>query len=143
MSAAGEAAFGRGDATFIAVGGEDGIRRLVDTFYDHMDAAPELATLRAMHPEDLTESRDKLARFLCGWTGGPRRYHERYGPIAIPIAHRHLPIGSAERDAWMACMARALSDQPYPPELVRYLLEQLFVPAERIRQVVASVRQPG
>ena len=35
--------FGEGDATFQAVGGETGIRRLVDAFYDIMETSPHLA----------------------------------------------------------------------------------------------------
>ena len=125
--------YGTGDATFRAAGGEQGLRRLVDRFYDLMDSDPAYAVIRAWHPADLAVSRDKLARFLCGWTGGPRRYTEKYGKISIPGVHAHLPVTGSERDLWLDCMRRALDDQPYPADLKRYLLEQLSVPAERIR----------
>ena len=125
--------YGEGDATFQAAGGVEGIRRLVDCFYDQMEALPEAKTIRDMHPEDLTESRDKLARFLCGWTGGPKLYSEKYGSIRIPVAHRHLDIGTAERDAWLACMREALVEQDYPQALRDYLFKELTVPAERSR----------
>ena len=92
-----------------------------------------------MHPADLTVSRDKLARFLCGWMGGPRRYREKYGPITIPGAHAHLGVTAKERDQWLACMAKALAARDYPDSLVDYLLTQLAVPAERIRQVNAEL----
>ena len=129
-------AYGDGDATFRACGGEAGIQRLVEAFYAEMDTLPEARRIRKLHPADLAVSIDKLARFLCGWTGGPKRYSEKYGSIKIPMAHQHLPIGEAERDAWMLCMERALAAQPdYPDDLKRYLLEQLFVPAERVRVV--------
>ena len=130
--------YGQGDATFQACGGEAGLRRLVEAFYAEMAARPEARTILTLHPEDLTTSIDKLARFLCGWTGGPKRYAEKYGSIKIPRAHRHLPIHEAERDAWLVCMKHALAGQPYPDDLKRYLLEQLFVPAERIRRVVGE-----
>ena len=107
-------------------------------FYDIMDSDPRFAEIRHMHPADLEISRDKLARFLCGWTGGPRRYREKYGPITIPGAHAHLGVTAKERDQWLDCMAAALATQPYPESLVSYLLEQLAVPAERIRQVNAT-----
>ncbi len=131
-------AYGDGDATFRACGGIEGIAALVETFYAEMDSLPEAKRIRDLHPLDLSTSIDKLARFLCGWTGGPKRYAEKYGPIRIPVAHQHLPVGAAERDAWLLCMERALEQQPYPEDLKRYLLEQLFVPAERIRVVVAE-----
>jgi hemoglobin len=57
---------GEGDTSFRAAGGVAGITRLVDAFYRQMDALPEAAAIRRMHPRDLTESRDKLARFPCG-----------------------------------------------------------------------------
>ena len=133
------ARYGEGDASFQAAGGEVGIRQLVDAFYDTMQTLPRAAAILALHPPDLEVSRDKLARFLCGWMGGPRRYQERYGSIAIPSAHQHLPIGETERDAWLACMAIALDAQPYDPAFKTYLMEQLFIPADRIRQVCAPL----
>jgi len=131
-------AYGDGDATFQACGGQEGLQRLVEAFYAEMDRLPEAKRIRGLHPPDLAISIDKLARFLCGWTGGPKRYAEKYGSIKIPMVHQHLPVGEAERDAWMLCMEHALESQPYPEDLKRYLLEQLFVPAERIRVVVAN-----
>jgi len=131
-------AYGDGGATYQACGGEEGIRRLVETFYGVMDSLPAARRIRKLHPPDLQLSIDKLVCFLCGWTGGPKRYAERYGPIQIPRVHSHLPVGEAERDAWLLCMEHALAEQPFPEELKRYLLEQLFVPAERIRRVVQA-----
>ncbi|MBM4258940.1 MAG: group II truncated hemoglobin [Deltaproteobacteria bacterium] len=125
--------FGVGGASFQAAGGEVGIRRLVDDFYDQMDSLPEAKIIRAMHPTDLTVSRDKLARFLCGWLGGPKLFQQKYGSIIIPKAHSHLPIGRAERDTWLLCMSKAIEQQPYSPEFKKYLLEQLAIPAERCR----------
>lgn len=125
--------YGEGDASFRAAGGELGIRRLVDDFYDAMATLPEAQIILAMHSDDLSESRDKLARFLCGWLGGPKLFSAKYGPIRIPVAHRHLAIGPAERDAWLSCMAAALEKHDYNEDFKRYLLEQLLVPAERSR----------
>ncbi len=124
--------FGMGDASFQAAGGESGIRRLVDAFYDIMETEAAAAQVRAMHPADITTSRDKLARFLCGWMNGPNRYREKYGAISIPGSHAHLSIGPRERDAWLLCMERAIAQQPYSEEFKRYLYAQLCVPANRV-----------
>lgn len=124
--------YGFSDTSFQAAGGIDGIRQLVDDFYQEMDALPEAATIRKMHKTDLAESRDKLTLFLCGWMGGPSLYHEKYGGINIPRDHAHLPIGEAERDAWLLCMERSIEKQGYSPEFSTYLLQQLRIPAERI-----------
>jgi hemoglobin len=125
--------YGQGDSSFQAAGGFDGIKQLVDAFYDAMETLPEAKTIKAMHSKDLTESRDKLTRFLCGWLGGPKLFSEKYGPIRIPVAHRHLEIGPAERDAWLTCMQVALDAQPYAQDFRDYLMAQLYVPAERSR----------
>lgn len=125
--------YGQGDASFQAAGGFDGIKALVDDFYAAMDTLPEAAHIRAMHPADLSTSADKLTRFLCGWLGGPRLFSEKYGPIAIPKFHQAFPIGPAERDAWLLCMKVAAAKQPFADDFKTYLLEQLYVPAERSR----------
>jgi hemoglobin len=124
--------YGFSDTSFQAAGGIDGIRKLVDDFYLEMDVLPEAAIIRKMHKTDLTTSRDKLTLFLCGWMGGPRNYQEKYGSINIPRSHAHLPIGEAERDAWLLCMERSIAKQGYSPEFSTYLLVQLKIPAERI-----------
>ena len=126
--------FGVGDASYRAAGGEAGIRHLVDAFYDEMEQAEHAQTIRHMHPQNLEISRDKLARFLCGWLGGPNLYREKYGPMSIPGTHAHLDIGLAERDAWLNCMSFAIDQQPYTDAFKRYLLEQLSIPAERVRK---------
>ena len=43
---------------FEQLGGEAGIRTLVDRFYDLMDTAPEAATIRALHAANLKVSRE-------------------------------------------------------------------------------------
>ncbi|MFT4560513.1 MAG: hemoglobin [Gammaproteobacteria bacterium] len=130
--------YGIGDASYQAAGGDTGIRRLVDAFYDDMETSQQAKIVRGMHPDDLTTSRDKLARFLCGWLNGPNRYNEKYGTISIPAAHAHLTISSAERDAWLNCMERAISAQPYQNDFKTYLLNQLKVPANRVTQDESS-----
>ena len=125
--------YGEGDASFQAAGAEEGIRHLVEAFYHQMATLPEAREIFDMHQGDLETTIDKLARFLCGWLGGPKLYKEKYGSIRIPVAHRHLPIGADQRDAWLLCMEKALQEQPYEEDFKRYLLQQLAVPAERSR----------
>ncbi|MGC4096476.1 MAG: group II truncated hemoglobin [Nitrospira sp.] len=113
----------------------EGITRLVDEFYANMDTLPEAEIIRTMHPEDLTESRKKLTYFLCGWLGGPRLFQQHYGPISIPGFHKQFPIGYEERDAWLLCMQRAITVQPYNTQFKDYLFAALNIPAERVREV--------
>jgi hemoglobin len=129
--------FGMGDASYQAAGGEQGIRQLVDDFYDIMATLDSSQHIFNMHPHDSPEdqprTRDKLAMFLCGWLGGPIRYADKYGEISIPRAHAHLAIGGEEMSAWLRCMKLAADKQPYSDEFKHYLLTQLSVPAGRCK----------
>ena len=127
--------YGVEDNSYQSAGGLAGLTKLVDSFYDYMDSLPEAKIIRAMHKSDLTESRKKLAYFLSGWLGGPKLYAKNFGAITIPLAHKHLPIGRSEEEAWILCMQKAVDDQPYESEFKVYLIKQLRVPAERIRVV--------
>ena len=130
--------YGVADNSYRAAGEISGIIKLVDAFYDFMEEIPEAKKIRDMHPDDLSESRKKLAYFLSGWLGGPKLYAEHFGKINLPVAHRHLPIGLEERDAWILCMQKAVKIQPYEDSFKVYLIEQLRVPAERIRMVCSN-----
>ena len=131
--------YGHEDTSFRTAGQYEGVKQLVDDFYDIMSSAPEGAQIVRMHPKDLSISRDKLTRFLCGWLGGPKLYSEKYGSIAIPMAHSHLRIRTGERDAWLFCMKQAIDKQPYADSFKTYLYEQLSVPAERTRVVSEKI----
>ena len=130
--------FGDQDNSYEAAGGQAGLRQLSEAFYSYMNSLPQAKGIRAMHGESLEVLTDKLALFLCGWLGGPRKFQEKYGPIHIPRVHSHLKIGTQEKEAWLLCMKHAISDQNYSDEFKEYLLTQLRVPAERI-QVVCNM----
>ena len=119
------------------LGGDAGIRRLVDRFYDLMDTAPEAATIRALHARSLKASRDKLHLFLTGWTGGPPVYVERHGHPRLRMRHFPFAIGARERDEWMWCMERALAEQEMPEATRAHLRERLHALADHMRN------QPG
>lgn len=125
--------YGVSDNSYRAAGELAGLTKLVDSFYGFMEELPDAKVIRAMHKNDLTDSRKKLAYFLSGWLGGPRLYSENFGSISIPLAHRHLTVGYAERDAWILCMEKAVEQQYYEQSFKTYLITQLKVPAERIR----------
>jgi hemoglobin len=115
------------------LGGEAGVRALVDRFYDLMDTLPEAAEIRALHPADLAGSRTKLFKFLCGWLGGPPLYVREYGHPMLRARHLPFPIAEAERDAWMLCMTRALAERPLDPMLRQQLTAALFRTADHMR----------
>ena len=102
------------------------IRKIVEAFYDVMDSDEKAKTIRLMHPEDLTSSREKLFMFLCGWTGGPQLYIDRYGhPF---LRRRHLPfkIGEEERDQWIYCMTKGMLNLKMDEVKIKALLNALY-----------------
>jgi hemoglobin len=103
------------------LGGEAGVRKLVDRFYDLMESSPEAARVRAIHPPDLTNSRDKLFMFLSGWSGGPALYVQKFGHPRLRQRHMPFPIGREERDEWLWCMDKALREGQFDGELFDYL----------------------
>ena len=107
------------------LGGADGVRTLVERFYQLMDTLPEAARIRALHPADLHGSTDKLYKFLSGWLGGPPLYVEEFGHPMLRARHLPFPIESEDRDAWLLCMKRALDEIKLDP-LVRMQLDQAF-----------------
>jgi hemoglobin len=116
-----------------AIGGEPAVRLLVDRFYDLMDLEPDFAGLRALHPQDLGGSRDKLFWYLCGWFGGPDLYVQRFGHPRLRARHLPYAIGVAERDQWLACMRQAMQESELDSALAARLAEAFFGTADWMR----------
>ena len=116
------------------LGGESGVRKLVDRFYDLMDTLPEASQIRQMHADDLSIARDKLFQFLSGWLGGPSLYIEEFGHPRLRARHLPFTIDEAARDAWMTCMTRALAEQGMDDSLmIDHLRQSLFKVADHMR----------
>jgi hemoglobin len=118
---------------FEIIGGEARLRELVDRFYDLMDLEPRFADLRAMHPPSLDGSRDKLFWFLCGWSGGPNHFIERFGHPRLRARHLPFSIASKERDDWLRCMAQAMHELDMPEALQERLMHSFFQTADWMR----------
>ena len=109
------------------------IREIVEAFYDVMDSDEKAKTIRLMHPEDLTSSREKLFMFLSGWTGGPQLYIERYGHPFLRGRHLPFKIGEEERDQWIYCMTKGMLNLKMEEEKIKALLNALYPIADFMR----------
>jgi hemoglobin len=118
---------------YLLVGGEAGVRSLVDRFYDLMDLEAEFAGIRALHPTTLDGSRDKLFWFLSGWLGGPDLYISRFGHPRLRARHLPYAIATPERDQWLRCMAWAMEDVGLELGLRERLLTSFFETADWMR----------
>jgi hemoglobin len=122
-----------GESAYQALGGEAGVRELVERFYEYMDSLPQAREIRAMHGKNLKASREKLFLFLSGWLGGPDLYVARYGHPRLRQRHLPFAIDSAARDQWLACMARALDDMRLSSSLRQSLWDAFCKTADHMR----------
>jgi hemoglobin len=94
---------------FGAIQQEEPFFRLVDEFYARIENE---ALLRPLYPEDLEDSKKKLALFLIQRMGGRTTYSDERGHPRMRMRHMPFKIGPAERDAWLRCMFAALQSTP-------------------------------
>ncbi len=111
-----------GATLFERIGGRESVDAIVEAFYDAVEAD---LPLRALYPDDLGPSREKLARFFEQWFGGEPRYSERYGHPRL--RRRHFPFVIAEHHAqlWLTHMRAALEAQSLPPEDLDVIWDRL------------------
>ena len=121
------------NAPFLRLGGEAGVRALVDRFYDLMDEDARFERLRGLHPVVLDGSRDKLHWYLCGWLGGPSHYVERFGHPRLRARHLPFAIGTQERDQWLLCMAEAMAQRGIEGDFFDRLLGSFYKTADWMR----------
>lgn len=93
---------------FDVIGGAETVDALVEHFYAEMEAAPQAHGVRAMHGAQLGPTKFVLKRCLNEWLNGPKLNSRSRGPPRLRSCHLPFSIGEAERDAWLACMRRAL-----------------------------------
>ena len=115
------------------IGGELGVRKLVETFYHIMDTAPMATSIRQLHPDDLSSSKEKLFMFLSGWLGGPPLYTEKHGHPRLRQRHLPFSIGDRERDQWMECMSQAMRQCNLDEELGQQLKDSFSKTADFLR----------
>lgn len=94
-----------------AIGGEAGIRQLVNRFYALMDELPEAYAVRKMHPDSLQGSAQSLFEFLSGWLGGPQLYVAKKGHPRLRMRHAPFAVDQAVHDEWMLCMTQTINEQ--------------------------------
>lgn len=115
------------------LGGEVGLRKLVNRFYFHMGDRTEAAGVRQMHPENMSSSEDKLFWFLSGWSGGPQLFQEKFGHPRLRARHLPFAIGKAERDQWMMCMVLAVEECEIEDPVKTDLIDNFLRIADHMR----------
>jgi hemoglobin len=121
------------------IGGEVIIKKIADTFYDVMAVLPEAKPILAMHPKDLTNSKEKLFMFLSGWLGGPQLFEKNFGHPRLRARHMPFQIGTSERDQWMLCMTMAFEKLEIQEPIRSELLHALLNLANHMRNTAEQV----
>jgi hemoglobin len=111
------------EAEVMRICGEEGIRRMVAAFYQHV-RTDEL--IGPMYPKnDWAGSEERLAEFLLFRLGASTRYEEMRGHPRLRMRHITFKIGIAERDRWLELMTNAMVETGIPIE-ARAFLDPFF-----------------
>lgn len=99
-----------GASLYDRIGGEPGVRRVVESFYDLVEQHPEGRELNILHlrGHGVAHSRIEQLNFLSGFLGGPNLYAQKHGHSNVRKMHEHVEISAGARDAWLTCMSMAL-----------------------------------
>lgn len=118
------------------VGGEAGVNRLVETFYDIVETEPQGAPLHILHMRGhgVSHSRIEQFHFLSGFFGGPQLYLERHGHANVRQMHAHVEISAEARDAWLTCMSMAIDRMG----LADAIKAQMMGPFTRVANVLVN-----
>ena len=107
------------------LGGEDGVRKLANDFYDIMERDGAAKELLAIHPQPMCSIRQRFFEYLSGWLGGPPLFEEKYGHPRLRARHLPFKIDDSMRDQWIHCMDQAL-DENVKNEQLRQGLKTSF-----------------
>jgi truncated hemoglobin YjbI len=92
---------------FLLLGGTEGCGELATLFYAEVERDP---ILRPLFGRKFNEPIRKLSAYLSQLAGGPPEHSRLRWYLSLREAHRRFAIGPAERDAWLAAMARTLDE---------------------------------
>ena len=125
----------RKDSLYRLIGDEDGLRDLVETFYDIIEQDEDAHKLHLLHlrGHGVAHSREEQFNYLSGFFGGPSRYVQKHGHSRLKEIHEHIHIGPAMRDLWLKCMERAIDKVGIDGELKESLMVHFTRAAETSR----------
>ncbi len=116
------------------IGGDDGVQRLVETFYNIVETDDSAKKLHILHlrGNGIANSKKEQHLFLSGFLGGPKLYLEKHGHANLKTMHEHVVVDEESKDIWLNCMEKAM-DEVALPEGTQEKLMRIFTPvAERL-----------
>lgn len=116
------------DSFYDEVGGQPTFAGIVTRFYAVVEHDP---ILRPLYPEaDLGPAEIRLRMFLEQYWGGPRTYSDQRGHPRLRMRHAPFVIGTAERDAWLSAMSKAVDGADLSPVAHERLWSYLVMAAD-------------
>ena len=86
--------------------GDDGLKQLLDTFYDKVFDSSIIGPLFQNSEKNLVKH--KQFCFLTQFLGGPPRYNQIYGPPRMRARHMPHRIDEAAKDEWLKLMKESI-----------------------------------
>ena len=109
----------KSDALYRALGGQDGIAKVVDASLAEIHGDLRINIL--FEKTDMADLRRLLIEQICEATGGPCKYSGR----SMEEAHSGLNLTDADFDAFVQDLVRAMDSQHVPKDLQKQLLDLL------------------
>ena len=94
-----------------AIGGEAGVRAVLQTLYDRLFVDPIVGFL--FEGKDKAHLVERQLAFTCGFLGGPQRYTGR----PLPEVHAALPLLPGHFDRRHRMLAQVLAEQHVPADV--------------------------
>ena len=116
------------------IGGNDGVQRLVETFYNIVEKDDVAKKLHILHlrGSGIANSKKEQHLFMSGFLGGPKLYLEKHGHANLKVMHEHVVVDEEAKDIWLNCMEKAM-DEVALSEAIQEKLMRIFTPvAERL-----------
>jgi hemoglobin len=110
------AAGAKSDALYRALGGTEGITKVVDAALAEIHG--DLRINLFFEKTDMPDLRRLLIEQICAATGGPCEYTGR----SMEEAHSGLNLSDADFDAFVEDLVRAMDSQKVPKDLQKQLL---------------------
>jgi len=114
---------------FEAIGGQQTVDKIIESLYKHIGEHEKLIPI---FPDDLQESARKQRLFLTQFFGGPPLYLQDRGHPMLKRRHLEFEITPERRDAWLACMHKALHEAKVEEPYLTAIFERLSMTADHM-----------
>ena len=116
------------------LGGDVGVRHLVETFYNIVETDEDAQKLHILHlrGSGIANSKTEQHLFMSGFLGGPKLYLEKHGHANLKTMHEHVVVDEESKDIWLNCMEKAMNAVALAEDTQEKLMRIFRPVAERL-----------